>query len=88
MQRYFPASLLVVLTTLNEAVNLLELVTFISFRGASRTSMPCVRQKQYQRSYQDITTPEGNYQCHTQCLSSWADVPLKTAILPHQQNKD
>lgn len=41
MQRYFPASRFVVFTTLNEAMNLRELVTFISFRGASRTSMPC-----------------------------------------------
>lgn len=42
MQRYFPASRFVVFTTLNEAMNRRELVTFISLRGASRTSMPCI----------------------------------------------
>lgn len=42
MQRYFPASRFVVFTTLNEAMNRRELVTFISLSGASRTSMPCI----------------------------------------------
>lgn len=64
MQRYFPASRFVVFTTLNEAMNRRELVTFISFRGASRTSMPCIngggegKKKQYQLSYQNSKTPD------------------------------
>lgn len=41
MQRYFPASRLVVFTTLKDAMNLRGLVAFVSFSGASGTLIPC-----------------------------------------------
>lgn len=69
-------------------MNLLELVTFISFRGASRTSMPCIsggsgggKKKQCQLSHQNSTTPDEHYQYHFHtALSSAVDCPW--AALP------
>lgn len=91
MQRYFPASRFVVLTTLNEAMNRRELVTFVSFRGASRTSMPCVnessedKKKQYQLSYQNTKTSDDVslmlFPCRPwfNCLSSIGSCSRRTA---------
>lgn len=93
MQRYFPASRLVVFMTLNDAMNRRELVTFISFRGASRTSMPCKhgdgesRKKQYQLSYGTRKTSEGTEWMLLMLppYRSWFHGLLTMAVVPGKQ---
>lgn len=90
MQRYFPASRFVVFTTLNEAMNRRELVTFISFRGASRTSMPCInggregKKKQYQLSYRSSKIPDDTASMLIPCRS-WFHRLLPWAVVPAEQ---